>query len=245
MTDPSDHDATADTAEAEARAAAADVGAAEQRRHAAAEISLRAERNRMLSEDLRQAKRDLQQARKETKEARRELAALRNRRVIKLALAAADRARPAARIGRRFRSMARHLLPGGSPATTDTLPRKPLRATPAEDAAFRSRLAGVLRSSRTTTGPLVSAIVVTRDGIEHVRRLLPALERLAYRDLEVVIVDNGSADATVAYAQSLTTRLPIRVVRNPENRSFSEANNQGAAAASGELLLLINNDVEP
>ena len=37
----------------------------------------------------------------------------------------------------------------------------------------------------------------------------------------------------------------IKIVANEINRSFSQANNQGAEAGSGELLLLLNNDTEP
>jgi spore maturation protein CgeB len=37
----------------------------------------------------------------------------------------------------------------------------------------------------------------------------------------------------------------MRVITNPDNRSFSAANNQGVAAATGELILLLNDDTEP
>jgi GT2 family glycosyltransferase/spore maturation protein CgeB len=218
----------------------------EARTRAAAEIAMRAERIRILSEELRQAKLDLRQVQKDLEQARRELAATRRRRSVRLALAVAARAKPVVHAGRRIRDFT-NLGRGGDMRATapERAPQKRLRATSAEDAAFRARLAATLQPSARIGGPLVTAIVVTRNGVGHLRRLLPALDRLAYRDLEVVIVDNGSADATIPYLHGLETRYPIRIVQNAENRSFSEANNQGAAQATGELLLLINNDVEP
>lgn len=211
----------------------------EVRRRAAAEISLRAERIRILSEELRLAKRQAETA-------ERELATLRRRRAVRIALAVAERARPAVGIARRLRSGVRDILARvpGAPST-ERQERKRIRVSVAEDADFQARLRAALVPSPITTGPLVSVIVVNRDGIVHLRRLLPSLATIAYRDLEVVLVDNGSSDASVAYADSLQLPYPIRVVRNPDNRSFSEANNQGAAEANGDLLLLLNNDVAP
>lgn len=215
------------------------VSEEEARRRAAAEITLRAERIRILSEELRLAKRQAETA-------KRDLATLRRRRAVRLALAVAERSRPATGIARRVRSSLRDILarvPGAPSA--ERKQRKRIRVSIAEHADFQARLRAALVPSPITTGPLVSAIVVNRDGIAHLRRLLPSLASLAYRDIEVVLVDNGSSDASVAYATSLRLPYPLRIVRNPDNRSFSEANNQGAAAANGDMLLLINNDVAP
>ena len=67
----------------------------------------------------------------------------------------------------------------------------------------------------------------------------------AYRDAEVIVVDNGSADGSPEFAESFELPFPIRVIRNRTNRSFSEANSQGAAVATGELICFLNNDVDP
>lgn len=56
---------------------------------------------------------------------------------------------------------------------------------------------------------------------------------------EVVVVDNGSQDATAAGLR----RYPwVRVVSNAENRGFAAACNQGAALARGEVVVFLNND---
>jgi GT2 family glycosyltransferase/spore maturation protein CgeB len=94
-------------------------------------------------------------------------------------------------------------------------------------------------------GPLVTIIILTRDGLRHLRTVMPALDRVAYRSFEVVVVDNGSSDGTASYLHGLRPRYDLRIVRNETNRSFAEANGQGEAIARGELLLLLNNDVDP
>jgi GT2 family glycosyltransferase len=58
--------------------------------------------------------------------------------------------------------------------------------------------------------------------------------------LDVIVVDNGSSDDSLAM---LASRWPeVGVIANPDNRGFSAANNQGIAAATGDYVLLLNSD---
>ena len=60
---------------------------------------------------------------------------------------------------------------------------------------------------------------------------------------EIVVVDDGSADTT---AQLLAARADrVRVVRHEQNVGFAGACNDGAAAATGEWLVFLNNDTLP
>lgn len=94
--------------------------------------------------------------------------------------------------------------------------------------------------------PRVSIVVINRDGAEHLRRLLAALvEHTDYPRMELIAVDNGSSDDSVKLLHSFEAPFPVSILANPHNESFSDANNQGAERASGELLLFLNNDVEP
>ena len=96
-----------------------------------------------------------------------------------------------------------------------------------------------------TTGPKVSLIILNRDGESHLRRLVPALVGTRYEPFELIVVDNASSDGSIAYLEAAAQRLSLMILRNDENRSFAEANQQGASRAEGELLLLLNNDIEP
>ena len=86
--------------------------------------------------------------------------------------------------------------------------------------------------STLTVGPLVSIVILTRDGATHLRRILASLdESTAYRSFEVIIVDNGSTDDT-SEVLALKRGFPLRVIRNDHNSSFSHGNNQAAEVAT-------------
>lgn len=96
--------------------------------------------------------------------------------------------------------------------------------------------------------PTVSVVVLNRNGLPYLRELLHGLEhRTDYpaEKLELILVDNASTDASVEFVESSDTSFEVKVIRNARNLSFSEANNQGAELASGDLLLFLNNDIEP
>src|SRR5262249_3972718 len=58
--------------------------------------------------------------------------------------------------------------------------------------------------------------------------------------------DNGSTDGSADWVASLaaTYPVPLRLLRNLENRGFCAANNQGFADAGNEFIALLNNDAE-
>jgi len=62
-------------------------------------------------------------------------------------------------------------------------------------------------------------------------------------DVEVVVVDNGTTDGTRDYLSALAERdSRVRVLRNETNRGFGPAVNQGLAVATGDVLIVLNND---
>ncbi|MEX2081370.1 MAG: glycosyltransferase, partial [Dehalococcoidia bacterium] len=96
--------------------------------------------------------------------------------------------------------------------------------------------------------PLVSIVVLNHDGAAHLRRLMAGLvERTDYPAgrMELILVDNGSGDDSLELMREVEAPFPISILANPHNESFSDANNQGAELAGGELLLFLNNDIEP
>lgn len=88
----------------------------------------------------------------------------------------------------------------------------------------------------------VAAVVLTRDGREHLERLLPRLRSVDHDGLEVVVVDNASGPDT---QQWLAAQPGVTVVRNESNLSYAEANNRAVALTDAETVLLLNDDVEP
>jgi O-antigen biosynthesis protein len=163
---------------------------------------------------------------------------LRQRRIVRIALRFTAVMRP---LFQMLRGLRRSVSSGGG-ATAQ--PHEP--ASEEDEARVRSQLIDAVPPTDRTNGPRVSIIILNRDGLGHLRRCLPALAgRTGYGEIEVILVDNSSSDDSVSYAESFDAPFRLEVLRNAENRSFSEANNQGAAQATGELLLFLNNDIEP
>lgn len=92
--------------------------------------------------------------------------------------------------------------------------------------------------------PKVSVIVVTYNNIEYTRRCLESLELFSdWQNLELIVVDNASGDGTQDMLEKWAASGSARqVILNSDNRGFAAANNQGLAAATGEYLILLNND---
>jgi GT2 family glycosyltransferase/spore maturation protein CgeB len=129
-------------------------------------------------------------------------------------------------------------------------PGRPPPAGTGVDEAVRDRLAERLRDrlgpvAERESWPSVSALVVNRDGELLLPRLLTGLAATDYPELELIIVDNASTDGSAEVPQRFSLPFPVRVVRNDENRSFADANNQAAELARHPLLLLLNNDIQP
>jgi GT2 family glycosyltransferase len=92
------------------------------------------------------------------------------------------------------------------------------------------------------THPRVTIIIPTRDAPEIFGRCLQSIfEKTSYPDFEVLVMDNETADPA---ALALMEQYPVRRIPFPGRFNFSQANNDGAAAASGELLIFLNNDTE-
>lgn len=94
--------------------------------------------------------------------------------------------------------------------------------------------------------PRVSVVIPTRDRGSLLRTVLDGLlDATDYPDIEVVVVDNGSREPeAVALLTWLAGTPRFRLVQRPGPFNFSDLCNEGAAAASGEVLLFLNNDVE-
>ena len=92
--------------------------------------------------------------------------------------------------------------------------------------------------------PLVSAILVSFNTRELTLRALEDLQRAARelsRDsVEIWVVDNASADGSVA---AIRARFPdVQIIESPENLGFGAANNAAMSRARGEYFLLLNTD---
>jgi len=88
--------------------------------------------------------------------------------------------------------------------------------------------------------PLVSIIIVNYNGKTHLEECLSSLEKIDYKNYEIILVDNNSTDTSVEYVKN--TYPSITIIKLNRNYGFAEPNNIGAKNAKGDYLLFLNND---
>jgi O-antigen biosynthesis protein len=88
--------------------------------------------------------------------------------------------------------------------------------------------------------PRISVVVCSYNGSRTLRECCDGLQRLDYPDYEVIIVDDGSTDETEAIAR----QYPFNVIRT-ENKGLSSARNTGLGAATGEIVVYLDDDAYP
>jgi len=92
----------------------------------------------------------------------------------------------------------------------------------------------------------VTLIIPTRNGLALLRRCVSSvLEKTDYPNYEVLIVDNGSDDRDVLeFLDRVVADRRVQVRRDDRPFNFSALNNRAVEVARGELVGLINNDIE-
>lgn len=91
--------------------------------------------------------------------------------------------------------------------------------------------------------PRVDIVIVNWNAgvqMERCIQSIAASERDGFTLGRVVVVDNASTDGSAD--DLIHAELPLTVIRNPENRGFAAACNQGAAGSDAEYLLFLNPD---
>ncbi len=88
-----------------------------------------------------------------------------------------------------------------------------------------------------------SVVVLVWNALEYVRRCADSLLEHTGEDCELIFVDNGSQQETLAYLAELDGRCErAKVIYNGENLGFAAGNNIGMAAAGGRYICLLNSD---
>lgn len=92
----------------------------------------------------------------------------------------------------------------------------------------------------------ISIILVNYNGKRYIDALFESLCNIEHDefDFEVVFVDNNSSDDSVEYLRSKNYPLDLKIVESKENLGFAGGNNLGVKHASGEYIVLLNNDTK-
>jgi O-antigen biosynthesis protein len=88
--------------------------------------------------------------------------------------------------------------------------------------------------------PRISVVVCAYNEARTIRACLEGLQKLEYPDFEIIVIDDGSKDATAAIARE----YGVKVI-STENRGLSFARNLGFQEATGEIVAYIDADAYP
>ncbi|HWH93707.1 MAG TPA: glycosyltransferase [Baekduia sp.] len=89
--------------------------------------------------------------------------------------------------------------------------------------------------------PRATVVVCSYNGSRWIGECLEALEALEYPNYEIVVIDDGSTDATA----SITEDFPAVRLISTANGGLSRARNRGLEAATGEVIAYLDDDARP
>ena len=88
----------------------------------------------------------------------------------------------------------------------------------------------------------VSVIIPNLNGLSLLKICLPSLLKQSFRNIEIILVDNGSTDNSVKF---VIGKFPgVKIIKLSKNLGFSRAVNKGIKISKGNLIFLLNNDTE-
>ena len=92
-------------------------------------------------------------------------------------------------------------------------------------------------------GPLVSVIVPTYEGADRIETALESLVAQTWKNLEIIVVDDGSSTENVDKLERVVLGYPsVRLVPLENNKGAYVARNEGLRQASGELVTVHDDD---
>ena len=97
-----------------------------------------------------------------------------------------------------------------------------------------------------TQNPKISIIIANKDHVEDLRRCVDTiLEKTTYENYEIIIVENNSTTQEIKdYYKELELCSKVKVVVWKEAFHYSKINNYGVSFATGEYIVLLNNDTQ-
>ena len=94
--------------------------------------------------------------------------------------------------------------------------------------------------------PKISIIIPNKDHVEDLRRCITSIiEKSTYDNYEIIVVENNSETREIfAYYEELANNPAVKIITYKGDFYYSAINNLGVSEASGEYVLLLNNDIQ-
>ncbi len=89
-----------------------------------------------------------------------------------------------------------------------------------------------------------SIVIPAFNASQTIGLVLHALTKQDVSDFEVILVDDASTDDTVETAGIFTENLDLHIYKLPENVGRARARNFGVEKSTGEIVLLVDSDIE-
>jgi hypothetical protein len=91
--------------------------------------------------------------------------------------------------------------------------------------------------------PLISVLIITWNRKEDTLETIRSTYEQAYRNFEIIVVDNGSTDGTV---EAIRQAYPeVRLVALDQNMGVASGRNAGIVAARGDIVFCLDSDASP
>jgi len=105
-------------------------------------------------------------------------------------------------------------------------------------------ITAVPRTFKTVSAKKVSIVMLTFNQLSYTKQCIESINACTDTPFEIIVVDNGSTDATPAWLSECETKgLVKKAILNKENRGVAAGWNQGMRATDGDYILIMNNDV--
>lgn len=89
---------------------------------------------------------------------------------------------------------------------------------------------------------LVSIYIPTKNRLSLLRRAVESVLTQTVRNIELIVVSDGSDDGTAEYVESIDSDIRVRLINNPESKGACFARNQALAIAEGEFVTGLDDD---
>lgn len=86
--------------------------------------------------------------------------------------------------------------------------------------------------------PKVSVVVCTYNGANKIKSLLDSLKKQTYKNLEIIVVDDGSTDTT----SDIVKKYPFELIKHDKNRGLGDARNTGVRKSRGDIIVFTDDD---
>lgn len=117
----------------------------------------------------------------------------------------------------------------------------------AKNQTWSHRIEELVAATDDIPQPKVAVIIITWNSVELSKRCVQSvLDDPLAPDIDVILVDNASTDETPQWLDEVEHEPRVRIIRNPDNRGFATACNQGLAAGAendADILVILNNDI--